>query len=214
MPPTPTHKESLSSLGSNRSSSSLSGSYYRNLQEEPDSQSGLRVATWCCEGIAGHSDSLDIILFNDGSPIDIMLLQATQQACPHIEGYQFVESVAPEYDPSAGVAIYWRDLTVRGNNEKFDSELAGRIVKINLAWRETKASFNVVNFHGFSFGKKGNRSKIELLELLRERNGLDKRRKIFLEEILTLSNKDRIGSERDLRRLLTESSKSETSSLV
>ena len=43
-----------------------------------------RVATWCCEGIAGHSDSLDIILFNDGSPIDIMLLQATQQPCPHI----------------------------------------------------------------------------------------------------------------------------------
>ena len=91
-----------------------------------------------------------------------------------------MESVAPEYDPSAGVAIYWRDLvrreiiislawshhkfyqTVRGNPEKFDSELPGRIIKLNLAWRETKANFNALNFHGFSFGKKGNRSKIEL----------------------------------------------------
>ena len=108
-----------------------------------------------------------------------------------------MESVAPEYDPTAGVAIYWRDLvenevdkdllsnnifqqTVRGNNEKFDSELPGRIIKINLAWREAKANFNVVNFHGFSFGKKGNRSKIELLELLRERNGLDRKKRNIL----------------------------------
>ena len=38
----------------------------------------------------------------------------------------------------------------------------------------------MVNFHGFSFGKKGNRSKIELLELLRERNGLDRKKKNIL----------------------------------
>ena len=70
--------------------------------------------------------------------------------------------------------------TVRGNSEKFDSELPGRIIKINLTWRDTKVNFNVVNFHGFSFGKKGNRSKIELLELLRERNGLDRKKKNIL----------------------------------
>ena len=26
------------------------------------------------------------------------------------DGYEFVESQAPEYDKTAGIAIYWRDL--------------------------------------------------------------------------------------------------------
>ena len=157
------------------------------------------MSTWCCEGVAGQTDSLDIILYNDGRPIDIMLLQATQQPSPDIgadcrppsvplyltistlsEGYQMVESPAPEYDPSAGVAIYWRDLTVKGNPEKFESELAGRIIKLHLTWRATRTSFSVVNFHGYSFGKKGNRSKIELLELLRERKGLSRKKQNIL----------------------------------
>ena len=40
------------------------------------------------------------------------------------------------------------------------------------------------------------------------------RRKIFSEEILTLWNKYKIGSERVLRKLSTENSKSETSSSI
>ena len=27
-----------------------------------------------------------------------------------MDGYEVIESVAPEYDQTAGVAIYWRDL--------------------------------------------------------------------------------------------------------
>ena len=49
-----------------------------------------------------------------------------------------------------------------------------------MTWRENKSNFNVVNFHGYSFGKKGNRSKIELLELLRERKGLTKKKRNIL----------------------------------
>ena len=44
----------------------------------------FRVSTWCCDGIANQVDSLDILLFNEGEPIDIMLLQATKQPCPSI----------------------------------------------------------------------------------------------------------------------------------
>ena len=55
--------------------------------------------------------------------------------------------------------------------------MAGRILRLSLAWREGKASFTLVNFHGYSFGKKGNRSKMELLELLRERKGLARKKK-------------------------------------
>ena len=43
-----------------------------------------RVATWCCDGIANQTDSLDILLFNEGQPIDILLLQSTQGPCPMI----------------------------------------------------------------------------------------------------------------------------------
>ena len=28
------------------------------------------------------------------------------------DGYEFVESPAPEYDPTAGVAVYWRQLVI------------------------------------------------------------------------------------------------------
>ena len=69
---------------------------------------------------------------------------------------------------------------MKGNTEKSESELAGRIIKVNLAWRENKSNFNVVNFHGYSFGKKGNRSKIELLELLRKRQGLARKKRNIL----------------------------------
>lgn len=88
--------------------------------------SDVRVATWCCDGVASQTDSLDVLLFNEGQPIDILLLQSTQGPCPimgilmceiainmnlkYLDGYQFVESIAPEYDQTSGVAIYWRDL--------------------------------------------------------------------------------------------------------
>ena len=32
------------------------------------------------------------------------------------DGYEFVESQAPEYDKTAGIAIYWRDLVDFVNN--------------------------------------------------------------------------------------------------
>ena len=69
---------------------------------------------------------------------------------------------------------------MKGNSEKSESELAGRIVRLNLTWREGKAGFTVLNFHGYSFGKKGNRSKMELLELLRERKGLARKKRNIL----------------------------------
>ena len=89
-----------------------------------------RVSTWCCDDILSQKDSLDILLYNDGHPIDILLLQSTQHSCPFIgnlyvnfqyfffwkifssDGYEFVESPAPEYDPTAGVAVYWRQLVI------------------------------------------------------------------------------------------------------
>ena len=40
--------------------------------------------------------------------------------------------------------------------------------------------FNAVNFHGYVSSKKGNRSKIELLEKLKGAKGLSKRRKNIL----------------------------------
>ena len=40
--------------------------------------------------------------------------------------------------------------------------------------------FNAVNFHGYQTSKKGNRSKIELLEKLNSQRGLSKRRKNIL----------------------------------
>ena len=41
-------------------------------------------------------------------------------------------------------------------------------------------TFTVINFHGYGFGKKGNRSKIELMENLLDRKGLTKKRKNIL----------------------------------
>ena len=43
-------------------------------------------------------------------------------------------------------------------------------------FRFGKTSFSVVNFHGYAFGKKGMRSKIELMENLRGKKGLSKRK--------------------------------------
>ena len=44
--------------------------------------SDCRVATWCCDGVASQTDSLDLMLYNEGQPLDILLLQSTQGPCP------------------------------------------------------------------------------------------------------------------------------------
>ena len=72
-------------------------------------ESYFRLGTWCCGGVASQADTLDIILHNEGEPLDLMMLQSTQQPAPDIDGYLHVESAAPEYDQAAGVAIYWRE---------------------------------------------------------------------------------------------------------
>ena len=33
----------------------------------------------------------------------------------YLDGYEFVESIAPEYDQTSGVAIYWRDMVSEFN---------------------------------------------------------------------------------------------------
>ena len=43
-------------------------------------------------------------------------------------------------------------------------------------FRYSRNIYCVVNFHGYGFGKKGIRSKIELLENLRDRKGLNKKK--------------------------------------
>ena len=86
--------------------------------------------------------------------------------------------------------------TIRGNPDKFDCELAGRIIRVHLTqrleylnlgpihafilFRKRNIFFNVVNFHGYVTSKKGNRSKIELLEKLKGPKALSKRRKNIL----------------------------------
>ena len=102
-------KLSVESSTSTRPSSTVSGgsSYYRGLQLDAEIEAGnqpspvlrsshimhsylqrlilfYRVATWCCDDIASQADSLDIMLFNEGNPIDIMLLQSTQGPSPLI----------------------------------------------------------------------------------------------------------------------------------
>ena len=43
-------------------------------------------------------------------------------------------------------------------------------------FRYSRNIYCVVNFHGYGFGKKGIRSKIELLENLRDKKGLNKKK--------------------------------------
>ena len=65
-----------------------------------------------------------MLLFNQGEPLDVLLLQGTKKSVPVIgklgklvvdqpsfftDGYIHVESAAPKYDMEAGVAIYWRE---------------------------------------------------------------------------------------------------------
>ena len=59
-------------------------------------------------------------------------------------------------------------------------EIPGRVLRTQLSWRFARTTFNVVNFHGYGFGKKGSRSKIELMENLRGKKGLSKKRKNIL----------------------------------
>ena len=66
--------------------------------------------------------------------------------------------------------------SVKGSTDRFDVEIPGRIIRVHLTWRLTRESYCVVNFHGYGFGKKGVRSKIELMENLRERKGLSKKK--------------------------------------
>ena len=40
--------------------------------------------------------------------------------------------------------------------------------------------FTIINFHGYEFGKKGSRSKIELMENINTKKGLTKKRKNIL----------------------------------
>ena len=83
-----------------------------------------RIGSWCCEGLNGQDDSLDMLLFNQGEPLDVLLLQGTKKSVPVIgnthklvidqpsisaDGYLHVESAAPKYDMEAGVAIYWKE---------------------------------------------------------------------------------------------------------
>jgi hypothetical protein len=49
-----------------------------------------------------------------------------------------------------------------------------------FCFRVSNTLFNAVNFHGYIASKKGNRSKIELLEKLKGAKGLSKRRKNIL----------------------------------
>lgn len=82
---------------------------------------------------------------------------------------------------------------MRGNSEKAESELEGRLLRVHLTvkyyhyrivllclclicccYRESGLSFNVVCYHGYTDRQKGNRSKIELLEKLRGAKGLSK----------------------------------------
>ena len=65
---------------------------------------------------------------------------------------------------------------MKGNVEKFEVEIPGRVMRTQLYWRHTKTSFNLVNFHGYGFGKKGSRSKIDLMENLRGKKGLSKKK--------------------------------------
>jgi len=171
-----------SSRSRSKSSTASTASYTDDYMKKHDESISpmLRVSTWCCDGIANQVDSLDILLFNEGEPIDIMLLQATKQPCPSIDGYQYVESIAPEYDESSGVAIYWREKTIIGNTEKIDVEIQGRVIRIFLSWRYMNKDFTIINFHGYEFGKKGSRSKIELMENINTKKGLTKKRKNIL----------------------------------
>ena len=66
--------------------------------------------------------------------------------------------------------------SIKGSTDKFDVEIPGRIIRIHLTRRLTRESYCVLNFHGYGFGKKGVRSKIELMENLREKKGLSKKK--------------------------------------
>ena len=70
--------------------------------------------------------------------------------------------------------VYFK--SIRGAADKFDVEIPGRIIRVQLTWRRTRENYNVINFHGYGFGKKGVRSKIELMDNLRERKGLSKKK--------------------------------------
>jgi hypothetical protein len=63
--------------------------------------------------------------------------------------------------------------------------------------------FNAVNFHGYVLSKKGNRSKIELLEKLKGAKGLSKRRKNILGGNFNFVENDRdrkLGGEEQIRK--------------
>ena len=66
--------------------------------------------------------------------------------------------------------------SIKGSTDKFDVEIPGRTIRVHLTWRLTRESYCVLNFHGYGFGKKGVRSKIELMENLREKKGLSKKK--------------------------------------
>ena len=63
--------------------------------------------------------------------------------------------------------------------------------------------FNAVNFHGYVASKKGNRSKIELLENLKGAKGLSKRRKNILGGNFNFVENDldrKLGGEEQIRK--------------
>ena len=63
--------------------------------------------------------------------------------------------------------------------------------------------FNAVNFHGYVSSKKGNRSKIELLEKLKGAKGLSKRRKNILGGNFNFVENDldrKLGGEDQIRK--------------
>ena len=64
--------------------------------------------------------------------------------------------------------------------ERFEAEVPGRILRTQLFWRFGRTTYNIVNFHGYGFGKKGSRSKIELMENLRGKKGLSRKRQNIL----------------------------------
>ena len=59
-----------------------------------------------------------MLLYNDGFPLDMLLLQGTRATAPPIPGYSLAQSPPPEYDPTAGVAVYWRDEVVSWTKSK------------------------------------------------------------------------------------------------
>ena len=77
---------------------------------------------------------------------------------------------------SVKVSTYVILQSVKGSTDRFDVEIPGRIIRVHLTWRVSRESYCVVNFHGYGFGKKGVRSKIELMENLRERKGLSRKK--------------------------------------